>query len=128
MVVTASVQQLELSLKLIFLHPVVYSDHLTEMFISKVQALMHRFSKCKCCYVAVEKRYNFTLAELDVVAPAFDHFDRCLRDLCEGSSKFTARRMPTDFPTVFDFERSSNMELWSVQRVSGQKHTLESDT
>eukprot|EP00118_Oscarella_pearsei_P008823 m.47449 g.47449 ORF g.47449 m.47449 type:complete len:106 (+) comp33787_c0_seq4:675-992(+) len=105
MVVTASVQQLELSLKLIFLHPVVYSDHLTEMFISKVQALMHRFSKCKCCYVAVEKR-----------------------DLCEGSSKFTARRMPTDFPTVFDFERSSNMELWSVQRVSGQKHTLESDT
>lgn len=57
-------------------------------------------------------RFIFTLADLDTVAPAYKHFCSCLEELCREESpvgSFQAEQIPVDFPTSFEFERSSHM-------------------
>uniref|UniRef100_A0A803MP72 Methyltransferase family protein n=1 Tax=Chenopodium quinoa TaxID=63459 RepID=A0A803MP72_CHEQI len=46
---------------------VIYSDELTDAFFSVLQKMMCQHSK-KVLYLALEKRYNFSLYDLDVVA------------------------------------------------------------
>ncbi|XP_062507841.1 methyltransferase-like protein 22 [Corticium candelabrum] len=97
---------------------VVYSDGLTEAFISTLRYLMMSYSCCSQCYIATEKRFNFTLADLDAVAPAHNHFCSCMENLCREESsvgRFHLEQIPLDFPSSFDFERPPLLELWSLK-------------
>ncbi|CAN6177415.1 unnamed protein product [Urochloa humidicola] len=57
----------------LFAADVIYSDDLTDLFFDTVKKLMSSGDK-KVLYVALEKRYNFSLDELDVVANGYAHF------------------------------------------------------
>ncbi|EXB74490.1 hypothetical protein L484_026184 [Morus notabilis] len=63
---------------------VIYSDDLTDAFFSTIESLMCLGSE-KVLYLALEKRYNFSLDDLDVIANGYLHFRSYLRDE-EGKS------------------------------------------
>ncbi|XP_065846751.1 methyltransferase-like protein 22 [Oscarella lobularis] len=111
----ADIDRLE-DLDVIVAADVIYNDYFTEMFVNKVRSLMLRYRKCKRCYVALEKRYNFTISKLDTVAPAFDYFKHCLDDLHGNDDTFVIERLPIGFSSMFAYERSHDMELWCVYR------------
>lgn len=58
---------------------VIYSDELTDAFFGVLEKLMSQGST-KVLYLALEKRYNFSLNDLDIVANGYSHFLRYLMD------------------------------------------------
>jgi len=53
---------------------IVYDDLLTEQITCLLEAFFKRSSHRKVALFSLEKRYIFTLKDLDTVAPAFDLF------------------------------------------------------
>jgi hypothetical protein len=91
---------------------VIYADNLTEAFVCTVHRLMLSCPVCSRCYIAIEKRFNFTLADLDAACPAYQHFRSCIEELCQEESPngiLQATEIPLDFASCFEFERSSHM-------------------
>ncbi|MCL7022004.1 hypothetical protein MKW94_030467, partial [Papaver nudicaule] len=58
---------------------VIYNDDLTDALFGTLQKLMSRGST-KVLYLALEKRYNFSLSDLDVVANGYSCFKSYLKD------------------------------------------------
>ncbi|CAJ1955212.1 unnamed protein product [Sphenostylis stenocarpa] len=101
---------------------VIYSDELTDAFFSTLERLMSRGST-KVLYLALEKRYNFSLSDLDVVANGYSHFRSYLRDedesenLESGSmSNFVGKRMDvSQIPQyVGEYARGRDVEIWQI--------------
>ncbi|XP_016649157.1 PREDICTED: methyltransferase-like protein 22 isoform X3 [Prunus mume] len=104
---------------------VIYSDDLTDAFFSTLQRLMSSGSE-KVLYLALEKRYNFSLDDLNVVANGYSHFRSFLR--LEGdadSEALECRSMPcfvgkcvdiTQIPQyVREYDRGTDVELWQIK-------------
>lgn len=62
------------SVDMILAADVIYDDKLTEYFFDQLHTIMDVSKKDPVCYVSLEKRWNFTLADLDVTASAFQHY------------------------------------------------------
>ncbi|XP_067612629.1 methyltransferase-like protein 22 [Eurosta solidaginis] len=91
---------------------VIYDDTLTDAFINVMDTLFERgnlIRKGKTIYIALEKRYVFTLAEMDTVAPMFEYF---LRKSMHKSWKI--EYIATDFPQYFEYERSRHLVMLKV--------------
>ncbi|KAL0415244.1 UNVERIFIED_CONTAM: Methyltransferase-like protein 22 [Sesamum latifolium] len=58
---------------------VIYSDDLTDAFFRVLEAIMSN-TPDKVLYIALEKRYNFTIDDLDVVANGYSHFRSYIKD------------------------------------------------
>ncbi|XP_057454715.1 uncharacterized protein LOC130746182 isoform X2 [Lotus japonicus] len=108
---------------------VIYSDDLTDAFFSTLERLMSRGST-KILYMALEKRYNFSLSDLDVVANGYSHFRSFLRDEGEIESlepasmpNFVGKRVDiSQIPQyVREYERGHDVEIWEI-KYSGPKH------
>lgn len=80
-------------------------------------------------YLALEKRFNFSLAELSVAATGYNALLRNVVDITEGSGGssctsssigkhelFEGKRLPLTFPQCFRYQRSKAMELWEIRR------------
>ncbi|GMH17664.1 hypothetical protein Nepgr_019505 [Nepenthes gracilis] len=101
---------------------VIYSDDLTDAFFSVLEKLMSQGSE-KVLYLALEKRYNFTLHDLNVVANAYSHFRSYLRDEeFEGDEdgylpRFVGKRIDLSaIPQyVKEYERGADVELWQIR-------------
>ncbi|XP_036337677.1 methyltransferase-like protein 22 [Rhagoletis pomonella] len=91
---------------------VIYDDDLTNAFIRVLDALFEhgRLSgKDKTAYIALEKRYVFTLSEMDTVAPMFEYF------LKQSMHKaWLLEYIDTDFPQYFDYDRCRHLVLMKV--------------
>ncbi|CAI0422924.1 unnamed protein product [Linum tenue] len=57
---------------------VIYSDDLTDALFGLLETLMSLGSE-KVLYLALEKRYNFSLGDLDIVANGYSHFRSYVR-------------------------------------------------
>ncbi len=98
---------------------VIYDDDITSSFVSFIGQLASMASLRKrtmSIVIATEKRYVFTLAELDTVAPAFDFFMNQLDQLMQQQTRDQGKRMDLefqiiDFPQYFCYERSKEMVL-----------------
>ncbi|KAL2924563.1 Methyltransferase-like protein 22, partial [Bienertia sinuspersici] len=97
---------------------VIYSDELTDAFFSILQKMMCQHSE-KVLYLALEKRYNFSLNDLDIVANGYSHFLSFLRD----EKGFTGKRIDlSEIPQyVTEYERGKDVELWEIKYVA-QSH------
>ncbi|XP_054783907.1 uncharacterized protein LOC129290872 isoform X2 [Prosopis cineraria] len=102
---------------------VIYSDDLTDAFFSTLKRLMSRGSR-KVLYMALEKRYNFSLSDLDVVANGYSHFRSYLKDdnemECPGSEPmpyFVGKHIDiAQIPQyVREYERGHDVELWEIK-------------
>ncbi|CAL9152527.1 unnamed protein product [Musa hybrid cultivar] len=101
---------------------VIYSDELTDSFFSMVEKLMSRGSQ-KVLYLALEKRYNFSMDELDVVANGYSHFrsffveDEDHSEHIDGLRPgFLGKQIDlAEIPQyIREYERGKDLELWKI--------------
>ncbi|KAK7847323.1 methyltransferase-like protein 22 [Quercus suber] len=102
---------------------VIYSDDLTDAFFNVLEKFMSLGSE-KVLYLALEKRYNFSVNDLDVVANGYSHFRSYLRDdsECEDIKNgsvpcFVGKRIDiTQIPQyVRDYDRGNDVEIWRIK-------------
>ncbi|KAI4355655.1 hypothetical protein L6164_004404 [Bauhinia variegata] len=102
---------------------VIYSDELTNAFFSVLERLMSKGSK-KALYMALEKRYNFSLTDLDIVANGYSHFRSYLKmedeiEILDSGFMpyFVGKKIDIDqIPQyVRQYERGSDVELWQIK-------------
>ncbi|CAA0837242.1 Putative methyltransferase family protein [Striga hermonthica] len=102
---------------------VIYCDELTDAFFSLLEAVMSSGVE-KVLYAALEKRYNFTIDDLDVVANGYSHFRSYLRTEedengfeTENSPSFLGKLMNLDeIPQyVREYNRGEDVELWQIR-------------
>lgn len=97
---------------------VIYDDQITEAFIATIGCLFeHSTNDSMEMLVALEKRFVFTLADLDSVAPCFEHFlrvfDKQLR------SKLRIDYIPLDeFSQYFEYDRVPQLVLMRISRIN----------
>ncbi|KAI3512619.1 hypothetical protein L1887_19936 [Cichorium endivia] len=105
---------------------VIYSDDLTDALFSTLQRLMsHGINKV--LYLALEKRYNFSLDDLDVVANGYSRFQSYVRDeIDEGEYRelqngtlcsFVGTQIDlTNIPQYAkNYDRGQDVELWEIR-------------
>ncbi|KAL2462690.1 putative methyltransferase family protein [Forsythia ovata] len=101
---------------------VIYSDDLTDAFFSLLKLLMCENPE-KVLYLALEKRYNFTVDNFDVVANGYSHFCSYLKDDEEDdienecSPSFVGKRINlTEIPQyVVEYDRGKDVEIWQIK-------------
>ncbi|XWS16362.1 hypothetical protein CRYUN_Cryun34aG0079300 [Craigia yunnanensis] len=110
---------------------VIYSDDLTDALFGILERLMSQGSE-KVLYLALEKRYNFSLDDLDVVANGYSHFRSYLREDGDDAERegvepgslpcFTGRRINVaEIPQyVGEYDRGKDVELWQIRYNKGK--------
>lgn len=100
---------------------VIYEDKLTDAFVSTLEIILNRkpategaARKKKTIYVALEKRYVFTLADLDTGAPCYEYFLQGFHKAKSQNPTWRIQSVPLDFPQYFDYERSKALVLWKI--------------
>ncbi|CAK9324622.1 unnamed protein product [Citrullus colocynthis] len=105
---------------------VIYSDDLTDAFFNMLEKFMSQGSE-KVLYLALEKRYNFTLDDFDIVANGYSHFlsylkheeDDAKNSRLEHKSKpyFVGQRIDlANIPQyVLNYERGKDVEIWQIK-------------
>lgn len=92
---------------------VIYDDDLTNAFIRVIDVFFERgrlSGKTKTVLIALEKRYVFTLAELDTTAPMFEYF---LKQTIHKPWLFEYIETKS-FPQYFEYDRSRHLVLLKV--------------
>ncbi|EDW79308.1 uncharacterized protein Dwil_GK13435 [Drosophila willistoni] len=87
---------------------VIYDDTLTDAFIRVIDEMLKKDNK-KTFYVALEKRYVFTFADCDSVAPMYEYFVAQTR-----SKPWLIEHLPLDFPQYFEYERCPQLVLMRI--------------
>ncbi|KAL8226162.1 hypothetical protein R6Q57_018719 [Mikania cordata] len=105
---------------------VIYSDDLTDALFHTLERLMAHGIE-KVLYLALEKRYNFSVDDLDVVANGYSRFRSYVRDERDGaennmlqngsSSAFVGTRIDlTKIPQhANNYNRGHDLELWKIK-------------
>ncbi|GMH37121.1 hypothetical protein BSKO_04994 [Bryopsis sp. KO-2023] len=100
---------------------VVFDDEMTDAFLACLQAffaLSIRHGNTPRCYMALEKRMNFTIEDLEARAPAYEHLMEFIAtkepsDQPDAGKMFFGHPIPIDdVPKKLGFERTSDLELW----------------
>ncbi|KAF8027548.1 hypothetical protein BT93_E0451 [Corymbia citriodora subsp. variegata] len=109
---------------------VIYSDDLTDALFCTLQGLMSRGSE-KVLYLALEKRYNFSLDDLDVVANGYSHFLSFVR-IEEGCEVNDHESLPGFVGKCVDltqvpqyarhYDRGNDVEIWKIRYNRGANH------
>ncbi|XP_049956246.1 methyltransferase-like protein 22 [Schistocerca serialis cubense] len=94
---------------------VIYDNDLTQAFVDCLAKLLV-VPPAKTVYVALEKRFVFTVADLDCVAPCYEHFLQCLSNIQRKppGSNWTVEQLAIDFPQYFNYERVKELVLWKI--------------
>ncbi|XP_023172326.2 methyltransferase-like protein 22 [Drosophila hydei] len=93
---------------------VVYEDTLTDAFVAVMEHILElgeKSGRSKCIYMAMEKRYVFTLEDCDSVAPMYEHF---LRQTAK--KPWRMEELSLDFPQYFEYERCPQLMLMRISR------------
>uniref|UniRef100_A0A1A9X0M8 Methyltransferase-like protein 22 n=1 Tax=Glossina brevipalpis TaxID=37001 RepID=A0A1A9X0M8_9MUSC len=95
---------------------VIYDDDLTDAFIQILDNIFAReivTRRKKNIYIALEKRYVFTVSELEAVAPMFEYFLKK-----SMNKKWRFEYIHTDFPQYFQYERCEHLILLQITNSS----------
>jgi len=93
---------------------IIYSDDITEKFLNFLKNLRQKSTRSLTVFVAMEKRFVFTLADLDTVAPAFDFFMEKLALMSAENQRTEYQEIELDFPQYFCYERSNEMIMIKI--------------
>ncbi|ROT68671.1 hypothetical protein C7M84_013176 [Penaeus vannamei] len=89
----------------------IYHNQLTDQFFRTILRLMCEPPN-KTMYVALEKRFVFTIEDMDTVAPCYDYFlDRIEWLRCQNLStiNWTIEEVPIDFKQYFIYEKTRHL-------------------
>lgn len=111
---------------------VVYSPELTQAFFDMLDKIM-TFGATKTLFLTLEKRYNFSIDELDVVANGYKQFrsyfhtpdsDNNVGETQDMEWKFDGRQISTEQVQqyVVEYERGKDLELWEITRREVSRH------
>ena len=108
---------------------VIYDHDLTSAFFKTV----HKFLSVppsKSLYLALERRLNFTLTDLEVSCPAYQYFTQCLSNLCtqnnQSNISYTVEQInPQSFGQYFNYHRTKYLELCKVTSFVTDKWLIE---
>lgn len=93
---------------------VIYDDDITDAFIQTLEKILDpndfNESREKEIYIALEKRYVFTLAELDTIAPCYEYFLSGIKKI-RLTNNWKLESIPIDFPQYFEYERANELVL-----------------
>ncbi|GBP54283.1 Methyltransferase-like protein 22 [Eumeta japonica] len=97
---------------------VIYDDDVTAAFVATMQKMLNMRSP-KILYLALEKRYVFTLEHLDSVAPCYETFLNLLDKVKNDNlhSKWKVEEMPLNFPKYFQYDRIKELVLWKITSI-----------
>ncbi|MFQ6631535.1 hypothetical protein Gotur_008794 [Gossypium turneri] len=107
---------------------VIYSDDLTDALFGILERIMSQGSE-KVLYLALEKRYNFSLDDLDVVANGYLNFRSYLKDdsECEGHELCSLPCFMGKYIDVAEipqyvggYDRGDDVELWEIRYSKGK--------
>ncbi|KAG0040895.1 hypothetical protein BGZ82_006768 [Podila clonocystis] len=114
----------------IFAADVVYDDSLTDALVECLERLLTillptghpRHEHGRVAFMTMEKRYNFSLNELDVVAQAHDYFVQRMG----RSAQLHLTRLDTGSVGRYcDYERTKDLELFQITcRQTGEGSAL----
>ncbi|XP_043486622.1 methyltransferase-like protein 22 [Polistes fuscatus] len=90
---------------------VIYDDVITDGFVTTLDKILKK-KDSKIAYIALEKRYVFTVANMDTVAPMYEEFLRCIR---RQNLNWNIEYVKIDFPRFFKYDRVKHMILMKIQ-------------
>lgn len=96
---------------------VIYDDEITNAFVLTLESLLLELPKLKGVYIALEKRYVFTLEDMDSVAPSYEHF---LRVFYRRNNRFGITRWKlmqvtlSAIPRYFEYEKVNELVLLKI--------------
>lgn len=85
---------------------------MTEAFVATLEKLLRPASnnEPKVIFIALEKRYVFTVANLESLAPCYEYFLECMEKIrYKHNWKFES--IPISFPQYFNYERVKDLVL-----------------
>lgn len=91
---------------------IIYDNDITEKFVNFLKKFGQKSSRRVSVLVALEKRFVFTLADLDTRAPAFDFF---MERLSSEKELMKYYEINLDFPQYFCYERSKEMIMIQIE-------------
>lgn len=95
---------------------VIYDDGITEAFLSTIGCLFENSKESMVVLVALEKRFVFTLADLDSVAPCYEHFWRFFEKHLR--SRLQLEFIPIDgFAQYFEYDRVKELVLLRISKI-----------
>ncbi|XP_057328193.1 methyltransferase-like protein 22 [Microplitis mediator] len=89
---------------------VIYDNEITEGFVDTLSKLLDSDTK-RTAYVALEKRFVFTIADLDSVAPMYEEFMRCI---ARRNLNWKIENINIDFPQYFQYNRNEQLILMKI--------------
>uniref|UniRef100_A0A8D8DEJ0 Methyltransferase-like protein 22 n=1 Tax=Culex pipiens TaxID=7175 RepID=A0A8D8DEJ0_CULPI len=95
---------------------VIYDDEITNAFVLALEGLLLELPKLKAVYIALEKRYVFTVEDMDSVAPSYEHFLRVFyrRNNRFGIARWKLKQVSTNFPRYFEYEKVKDLVLLKI--------------
>ncbi|KAG7205441.1 hypothetical protein KM043_007433 [Ampulex compressa] len=97
---------------------VIYDDKITDGFVCTLAKLLS-LKPSKVVYVALEKRYVFTVADMETNAPMYEEFLLCIK---RHKLNWLIEHIKIDFPQYFKYERVAQLVLLRI-RVSANPST-----
>lgn len=95
---------------------VIYDNDLTDALVETIDKLLSQQPTPaddgggKTIYIALEKRYVFTMADLESLAPCYEYFLTLIERL-RRSKNWRFESIPIDFPQYFEYERVKHLVL-----------------
>ncbi|XP_066603815.1 methyltransferase-like protein 22 [Prorops nasuta] len=90
---------------------VIYDDKITDAFIDTLVKLLSGKPQ-KTAYISLEKRYVFTIADMDTVAPMYEEFLSCIK---KKNCNWSVEYVQLDFPRYFKYNRTKHMVLMKIE-------------
>ncbi|XP_017882154.1 methyltransferase-like protein 22 isoform X2 [Ceratina calcarata] len=90
---------------------VIYDETITTGFVQTLAKLLNSETP-KVVYIALEKRFVFTTADMETVAPMFEDF---LRRIEREQLNWDVEYVKIDFPRYFNYNRVKHMILMKIR-------------
>ncbi|XP_064112191.1 methyltransferase-like protein 22 isoform X2 [Macrobrachium nipponense] len=102
----------------------IYDNRLTDAFLNTVLRLMSE-PPSKTLYLALEKRYVFTLEDMDSIAPCYEYLLTRLDWLCcqnLSCVEWNIKLLDPLSEQYFTYERNKNLIIYEIQAKIKDKH------
>ena len=106
------------NVEIVFGADIIYDNNITDSLLNFMKTFQNSSKINKIFYFTIDKRYVFTLNDLDTVAPAYEYFMAKLEELAEleeNSQEISINESyPNEIRQAFCYERSKDLVLLSI--------------